>query len=130
MRTGTGAGWCLAFGLALFACKNEGESPGTPGEGPGAEKSAAAVTKKSIDPSTVATVKGVVTFDGALPAPTMIKVSSDAACTKTHPDEFDAGDVKVADKKVENAFVWVKSGLEGYAFPPAEGVVKVDQSGC
>src|SRR5436853_4073605 len=72
---------------------------------------------KSVDPTTTGTVAGTITFTGKLPAPTMIRATSDAACAKSHPGEFDSGDVTVHDGKVENAFVWVKSGLEAYRFP-------------
>jgi hypothetical protein len=89
-----------------------------------------AAPTKTIDPTTTATISGTVTYSGALPAPTKINARADAACAKEHPTEFDAGDVAVNDGKVENAFVWVKTGLEEYQFPPPAGALHIDQKGC
>ncbi len=36
----------------------------------------------------------------------------------------------VQDSKLQNAFVWVKEGLEGYAYEPSSEEVVVDQRGC
>jgi plastocyanin len=95
------------------------------------EKTAEPVAaKKTIDATTTATVTGAVTFSGTPPESTMLKVSSDAACTSVHPKEFSAEDVKVAGGKVENAFVWVKTGLADYTFTAPAGPVQVDQRGC
>jgi hypothetical protein len=94
-----------------------------------AEQTAPVAQKSAIDPTKTATVTGVVTFSGTPPAPTMLTASS-ADCKALRPKEFSAEDVKVADGKVENAFVWVKSGLEGYSFSVPSEPVKVDQRGC
>lgn len=113
---------------AVVGCPKQEEktnAPVTP------EKTAAVeAPKKTIDATSTATVTGFVIFSGTAPAPTMLKVSSDAACTSVHPKEFSSEDVKVADGKVENAFVWVKSGLAEYSFPAPTEPVKVDQRGC
>ncbi|MCK6545785.1 carboxypeptidase regulatory-like domain-containing protein [Myxococcota bacterium] len=135
MRSITGIwGLGLASLLAFAACKDAAESPkegGNPAAAAGTTTEAAPVAPtKTVDPTTTATVSGVVTFAGTPPAPTMIRASSDAACSKVHPSEFDGGDVLVRDGKVENAFVWVKSGLEGYAFPAPTEPVKMEQLGC
>lgn len=102
--------------------------PGAPGQA--AAPAEPAAPKKVVDPATAGSVSGTVTFGGALPPPTMIRASSDAACAKLRPGEFDAGDVLVKDGKVENAFVWVKTGLEAYTFDPPSGPLSVDQRGC
>ncbi len=85
---------------------------------------------KRIDPAHTSTIAGSVHFTGALPDPTMINAAGDGACVKMRPGTFDAGDVQVKDGKVANAFVWISSGLEDYAFDPPAGEVTVDQHGC
>lgn len=85
--------------------------------------------KKAIDPTSTATVTGVITFSGTPPPSTMLTASS-ADCQAARPGPFSAEDVKVNGGKVQDAFVWVKSGLEAYGFPAPEGSVKVDQKGC
>jgi hypothetical protein len=39
-------------------------------------------------------------------------------------------DVLIRGGKVQNAFVFIKTGLEGYAFPPPADEVVLDQVGC
>src|SRR5690349_227712 len=106
-------GMAVVFLAALGACK---ESKPKPMDTTGAAQTEAK-PKKQVDPLSVGTVTGTVTFQGTLPAATMIRASGDAACAKEHPNEFSADDVKVKDGRVEDAFVWVKSGLEDYEFP-------------
>ena len=60
----------------------------------------------------------------------MINASGDGACVKARPGSFDAGDVRVKDGKVENAFVWISSGLEEYGFDPPGEAITIDQRGC
>jgi hypothetical protein len=90
----------------------------------------AAVPRKRIDPATTSSISGTVRFGGALPEPTMINASGDGACLKMRPGTFDAGDVKVKDGKVENAFVWISAGAEGYEFDQPKDEITIDQKGC
>jgi hypothetical protein len=117
---------CGVIGATLLRCTKAPEGQASTGE---ASKLVEAPAK-TIDPTTTGTVSGTISFLGKLPESTMIRASSDAACAKAHPGEFDAGDVLVHDGKVENAFVWVKSGLDGYRFAAPADPVKVNQLGC
>jgi plastocyanin len=134
MRSITGIwGLGLASALTLTACKDTSDASkegGNPAAAAGTTREAAPAPTKTVDPTTTSTVTGVVSFGGTPPAPTMIRASSDAACSKVHPSEFDGGDVLVKDGKVENVFVWVKTGLEAYAFPMPAEPVKMEQLGC
>jgi plastocyanin len=60
----------------------------------------------------------------------MINASGDGACVAARPGTFDAGDVRVKEGKVENAFVWVSAGLEEYGFETPAKEIVVDQRGC
>lgn len=82
---------------------------------------------KTVDPSTVGSITGSVRFDGTPPTPTKIPVAGFPECGNSQP--FDS-DVLIRDGLVQNAFVYVKSGLENYAFPPTDGEVALDQKGC
>lgn len=124
-RVSVGLGVVGIFACVLICCPPK-ENPSERGDAAVVEQQP---PKKTIDPATTATVSGVVTFNGTPPAPTMLTVSS-ADCQQAHPKEFSAEDVKVNGGKVEDAFVWVKSGLDGYAFPPPTGSVGIDQKGC
>jgi plastocyanin len=118
----------VAFSCALLCCPSPKDK-----ETALADAAVAAIDtapqKKAIDPTTTATVTGVITFSGTPPPSTMLTASS-ADCQAARPKEFSAEDVKVNGGKVQDAFVWVKSGLEAYAFPLPKEPVKVDQKGC
>jgi plastocyanin len=120
----------LGLCLALAFCKSRSEEETGLIAGSGGPTGAAPAPGKTIDHATTSTVSGVVTFTGNAPEATMLRASSDAACAKLHPGEFDAGDVLLHDGKVENAFVFVKTGLEEYRFEPPGAPVVVDQKGC
>lgn len=131
-RCGRRLAWAfVAAALALGGCKRpramEEEKGGAP---PDETPAAQAPAGKTVDATTAAVLTGTVSFAGPLPKSTMIKASSDAACAKAHPDAFSAEDVQVRDGRVTDAFVWVKSGLAGYAFPSPKTIIRVAQQGC
>ena len=83
------------------------------------------------DPNTAGTVQGNVTFLGTKPAAKVINMDAEEACQKLHP-------VPVVDQVVVtgkgnglgNAFVYIKSGLEGKTFAPPQTAVELKQQGC
>lgn len=80
---------------------------------------------------TVATVHGVVKFEGTLPKATRINMSADSSCSKLHPGGVMPDDL-VEDENggLENVIVFVSQGLEGRTFEqPAQPVV-IEQKGC
>lgn len=71
-------------------------------------------------------ITGTIAFAGAAPAPRKLDTSNDGAC-----GEAFANDILVADGKLQNVFVFVKSGLPAdanFEVPSAE--VTLDQKGC
>lgn len=83
-----------------------------------------------IDPATAATISGTITLDGPAPAEEQINMSADPVCKAAHPKPMFTERAVVRDGKVQWAFVYVKTGLEGRAFaPPAEPAL-LDQLGC
>jgi plastocyanin len=89
-----------------------------------------------IDPATTASISGAVGFEDApLPDPT-IDMSGDPGCalaTNANPQPKDparAETVLVNHGKLQNAFVYVKSGLEAYAIKIPSVPAILDQRGC
>ena len=84
-----------------------------------------AAAKQDVDTATATgAIRGSVAYAGE--AKRQEVVFNEAACKGPAYDEL----VKVSGGKLENAFVWVKSGLEGWRFPPASGEVTIDQKNC
>jgi plastocyanin len=73
-------------------------------------------------------ITGVISFNGAVPAPRKMDMSQDTACEKLGEAFFD--DVVVNDGKLKNVFVYVKSGLPKASFEIPAGEVTLDQKGC
>jgi plastocyanin len=79
----------------------------------------------------VATVRGIVRFEGKIPAPRAISMAADPSCAKQHPSPVMAQEV-IADSNgdLQNAIVFVSEGLGDRKFdPPAQPLV-VEQKGC
>ena len=83
-----------------------------------------------IDPTTIGTITGEVRFTGTPPAQTELSFGSVAECKAKHEGPLLAGDVLVADGKVQNAIVYVSSGLGERVFAVPEEPVVIDQEGC
>jgi plastocyanin len=102
---------------------------GTP---PAEQPPPAAPAGQSVDPATARPVTGRVVFTGKPPAREVIKMSSDpsCACGAGQPPLSDAVLV-AADGALQNAFVYIKDGLDpAYTFPTPSTPVVLDQKGC
>jgi plastocyanin len=85
---------------------------------------------EKIDPATVGSISGTVSFTGTPPKRMPIDMSQDPACSYAAKEPNLSEAVLVADGKLANAFVYVKQGPEKYAVPvPAEPAI-LDQKGC
>lgn len=83
--------------------------------------------KQVANESVVGTVKAVVKLDGAPPPPKELNL---ATCSEVKGPVY-ADTVLAKDGKLQNAFVWVKKGLEAYKGPAApEEPIVMDQKGC
>ncbi len=92
------------------------------------EKSSMPATAATpIDPSTVASVSGKVTLDGAAPKAQKIDMSQDAACKG---DNMSETIVSEHDGDLANVFVYVKDGLGDRSFDMPKDPVVIDQKGC
>lgn len=90
-----------------------------------------AVAYYTVDGATAGSVTGKIKFAGKAPARKLIDMSGDPACVEAHKGKaYDESLVVGANGSVANAFVYIKSGLEGKKFAvPAQPVV-IDQNGC
>jgi plastocyanin len=85
-------------------------------------------TPTPIDAATTGTIAGNVRVTGAVPPSTPVQMTGE--CSALHQGAATAGDVLVHDGRVENAFVWIKSGLGDRVFAVPTTPVVVDQKGC
>lgn len=114
----------LVLGLIFVAGCGKKEPPQE--QASSKQEAQQAAPSGKIDPATVATVSGVVKFDGAVPKPVKIDMSQDPACKGNNETET----VEVHDGDLENVFVYVKDGLSNYSFDVPKTPVKLDQQGC
>jgi plastocyanin len=113
--------WALALS-ALSACD------GKEGDGGKPTRKTPAPTKK-VDPEAVGTVEGAVAFTGTAPPPKRIEMGT-PECRAAHPNGVDHAEVLADGGKLQNAFVWIKEGIDEYAFDTPTAEVVVDQKGC
>lgn len=78
-----------------------------------------------------ATVRGIVRFDGKVPAAKAISMGADPTCAKLHPAPVLAQEV-MADAKgdLQNVIVFVSDGLGDRTFDPPSQPAVVEQKGC
>lgn len=100
------------------------------GCGGGGDDGRAAAPATPIDPATTGTIVATVTLDGTPPPMQELTMGSFADCKQMHPGPVLAGDMLVRDGKVQNAFVWIESGLGDRVFATPSEPVVVDQQGC
>ena len=115
---------------ALTSSASTGESEAASSTGPLApsEPSSTGGPKQVANESTVGTLKGTVRLEGTPPPPKQLNLGT---CTTDAKGPVYADTVLAKEGKLQNAFVWVKKGLESYKGPaaPSEPVV-MDQKGC
>jgi plastocyanin len=88
------------------------------------------VTPTKIDPDTAGTVKGKVRFDGTPPANLKLPVGGNAECASLHSGPAYDEAVLVKDGRLQNALVYVKSGLENHVFAWPKEPVRVANERC
>jgi plastocyanin len=86
---------------------------------------------KPVDPSSAATVTGIVKFGGTPPKMKAIDMASVASCAKLHDSPATAEAVVLGDHgSLQNVVVYLKGDFSQYAFPRATTLVQIDQRGC
>src|SRR4051794_11777427 len=109
-----------AASFAVAGCDSKSaDKKGPAAKAPGSDKPA---------PTGKGVIKGTVKFEGAVPPPEPWGGASNAECKKLGGETIQL--VKVQDKKLEDAFVYVKEGLPPGSYPTPEKQVSFDQKGC
>lgn len=124
-------GLMLVPALGVLAALVVMTSPAGPGGDAAAhepEPVVAAGGGEPVDPATAGAIRGVVRFEG--PAPDAAEIQLPAECAGGHGGPVYDAHVLARDGRLENVFVWIRTGLEGKRFPPPEGEVVIDQRGC
>ncbi|HWB32104.1 MAG TPA: carboxypeptidase regulatory-like domain-containing protein [Acidobacteriaceae bacterium] len=84
-----------------------------------------------VDPATAGSVSGTVRWSGRRPAPVRVDMSSDPACVSANKGPVYEDSLVVGRQgQLANAFVYIKSGLEGKTFEPPSTPATLDQRGC
>ena len=98
------------------------------------EGGAGAATTKYSGPT--GTISGVISYNGAAPAPRKIDTSADPVCGQANPN-LTTDDTIVNDGKLANVFVYVKEGtveagkkIAEYAWDTPSDAAELDQKGC
>jgi len=88
---------------------------------------------KTVDEKTAGNISGVVSATGTVPEPALIVMLGEAFCIQTHKDTgggYLDNRILVQGGKLQNAFVWVKSGLEDYKFEKPTAPAALAQVDC
>ena len=92
---------------------------------------AAPAAMMTVDPATAGTITGMIMLDGDAPPADAIQMAADPNCARMHESavmtEFVITDMEGG---LQNAFVYLKGGLEGMSFPTPSEPVILNQEGC
>lgn len=117
---------CMLCVLALGCSRSAKNAPP-----PADHAQQAAVPVFHVDPLTVGSISGTIRYIGRRPAPKLIDMSNDPACVEAHHGKaFDESLLVSPSDGLANAFVYVKTGLEGKHFETPTATVVIDQQGC
>jgi len=83
----------------------------------------------TVDSASAGSITGKIRFAGKHPERKAIDMSGDPACVEAH-QAYDESLLASPDGSLANAFVYVKSGLEGKHFAIPAQPVTIDQRGC
>lgn len=76
-------------------------------------------------------ITGKIKFEGEKPKPKKVSAKSDPRCMREHGQPIlDEALVVGKSNGIKNAFIYIKTGLEGKTFPVPEQPVVLDQKGC
>jgi len=90
------------------------------------------VAGPTVDPATAAAITASVSFEGAPPAPAMIRIDGDPKCVAENgASERPSESIVLGNgQSLQNVFVYVKDGLGNHAFPIPSDPVVLDQQKC
>jgi plastocyanin len=120
--------WGLSCAVA-FSLGCSSKPSASPAAMPATKPVVAAYYK--VDPASAGTVSGKIRFTGKKSAPKLIDMGEDPACVEAHHGKAHDESLLVDSKgQLANAFIYIKTGLEGKNFETPQAPVVIDQSGC
>lgn len=118
-----------AAALAAFALAGCGG--GGSGSSDDAMDAMPAAEMTTVDPATAGTITGKIMLDGDAPPADTVQMAADPNCARMHDSpvmtEFVITDMEGG---LQNAFVYIKGGLEGMSFAAPTERVTLNQEGC
>jgi len=117
---------CCSFAIAmLVAC-----SPNAKKAAPAAQQQPA-IPAFHVDAATAGSISGTIRYTGPRPPHKAVDMSNEPACVEAHKGKaYDESLVVSRTGDLANAFIYVKSGLEGKRFESPATPVVIDQKGC
>jgi hypothetical protein len=119
--------FCLSLYLAFsgVGCSRKASQSAT------SESKPQPATFFHVDPATAGEITGKVSYLGPKVKAKPIDMSEDPACVSAHHGKpFDESLLVGPSHSLANAFVYIKSGLEGKTFEVPATPVVIDQNGC
>jgi plastocyanin len=117
--------FCAAFALVGIGCSRKTETA------PATKSPQPAVTYFKVDPATAASITGTIRYKGKVLPHKPIDMSEDPACVAAHHGKASDESLQVGrGGALEDAFVYIKSGMEGKNFETPSEAVVIDQNGC
>lgn len=87
--------------------------------------------KKSVDPAAAAVLKGSVLYEGQVPAPVSMSIAGNPECAVLHPGgQVTSEEIAVNDGRLQNVFIYIKEGLEGYQFQAPQAPATMENTKC
>lgn len=124
----TFSSWCLACGMVMAVGCSRNEKKASPVSGHIQE---AAMPAFRVDPLTAGSISGTIRYMGKIPARKAIDMSEDPACVEAHHGKaWEQSLVVSSNRSIANAFIYVKTGLEGKRFETPSTPAVIDQKGC
>jgi len=80
-----------------------------------------------IDWNTAGTISGTIHFSGKMPAPVLIDMAQDPACS-LGPANY--SEQYLGKNGLQNVFIYIKDGLGNKLYPAPSTPVVIDQKGC
>ncbi len=116
--------------LFITGCGSKEESAEQSAPTP-ADISAPSAAAKTLDPASVGSLKGKIVFEGTAPEPKQMSVKGNPECAALHQGGMIASEELVVTNGIlQNVFVYVKQGLEGYTFAPPTQEHVIENKHC
>ena len=125
-------GFCciLSASMIVAGCSPGDKNPQTARTQP-AQPQQPVLPVYHVDQATAGSVSGTIRFEGKRPTVKKIDMSEDPACVEAHKGRaYDESLVVSPRGGLANAFIRVKSGLEGKRFEIPSAPVAINQTGC